>query len=149
MGKQPFERPSYGSLIIRQQLVPFPDDSTEFSGASGSQRGDPVARSRSGIRRKPSSCVAPEQPQILLAISKQQVFCREHRRFFLFTSTGEYMTRIPLNTSTFGDEETNAVLEVLRSSRVTMGGKCREFKRAFGEYLGGAEAIFRCAMVFP
>src|SRR6266571_5994547 len=52
------------------------------------------------------------------------------------------MTRIPLNTSTFGDEETNAVLEVFRSSRVTMGGKCREFERAFGEYLGGAEAIF-------
>ena len=52
------------------------------------------------------------------------------------------MKRIPLNTSTFGDEETNAVLEVLRSNRVTMGGKCQEFERAFGEYLGGAEAIF-------
>jgi CDP-6-deoxy-D-xylo-4-hexulose-3-dehydrase len=52
------------------------------------------------------------------------------------------MKRIPLNTSTFGDEETNAVLEVLRSSRVTMGEKCREFESAFGEYLGGAEAIF-------
>src|SRR5713101_8348566 len=52
------------------------------------------------------------------------------------------MKRIPLNTSTFDDEETNAVLEVLRSSRVTMGGRCREFERAFGEYLGCAEAIF-------
>ncbi len=52
------------------------------------------------------------------------------------------MKRIPLNTSTFGDEETNAVFEVLRSNRVTMGGKCQEFETAFGEYLGGAEAIF-------
>ena len=52
------------------------------------------------------------------------------------------MKRIPLNSSTFGDEETNAVLEVLRSSRVTMGGKCREFESAFGEYLEGVEAIF-------
>jgi CDP-4-dehydro-6-deoxyglucose reductase, E1 len=52
------------------------------------------------------------------------------------------MSRIPLNASTFGDEETNAVLEVLRSDRVTMGGKCRDFEGAFGEYLGGGEAIF-------
>ncbi len=52
------------------------------------------------------------------------------------------MKRILLNTSTFGDEETNAVLAVLRSSRVTMGGECHKFERAFGEYLGGAEAIF-------
>jgi CDP-6-deoxy-D-xylo-4-hexulose-3-dehydrase len=52
------------------------------------------------------------------------------------------MKRIPLNTSTFGDDETNAVLEVLRSDRVTMGGKCHEFERAFGKYLGDAEAIF-------
>jgi len=52
------------------------------------------------------------------------------------------MTRIPLNTSTFGDEETNAVLEVLKSTRVTMAGKCQEFEAAFAEYLGGGEAIF-------
>src|SRR5260370_37830579 len=52
------------------------------------------------------------------------------------------MKRIPLNTNTFGDEETDAVLEVLRSNRVTMGGKCQEFERVFGEYLGDAEAIF-------
>ncbi len=52
------------------------------------------------------------------------------------------MKRIPLNTSTLGDEETKAVLDVLRSSRVTMGEKCREFELAFGEYVGGAEAIF-------
>ena len=52
------------------------------------------------------------------------------------------MKRIPLNTSTFGDEETKAVLDALRSSRVTMGEKCPDFELAFGEYLGGAEAIF-------
>ena len=52
------------------------------------------------------------------------------------------MKRIPLNTSTFGDDETNAVLEVLRSNRVTMGGKCHQFERAFGKYLGGGEATF-------
>ncbi len=52
------------------------------------------------------------------------------------------MKRIPLNASTFGDEETNAVLEVLRSTRVTMDGKCQEFERVFGEYLKGGEAIF-------
>jgi dTDP-4-amino-4,6-dideoxygalactose transaminase len=52
------------------------------------------------------------------------------------------MNRIPLNASTFGDEENNAVLDVLRSTRFTMGGRCREFETAFGEYMGGAEAIF-------
>ena len=52
------------------------------------------------------------------------------------------MTRIPLNTSTFEDEEIDAVLEVMRSTRVTMGARCREFERVFGEYLGDGEAIF-------
>ncbi len=52
------------------------------------------------------------------------------------------MNRIALNSSTFGDEETDAVLEVMKSSRVTMDGKCHEFELAFGEYVGGAEAIF-------
>jgi CDP-4-dehydro-6-deoxyglucose reductase, E1 len=52
------------------------------------------------------------------------------------------MNRIPLNTSTFGDEEISAVVEVLRSDRVTMGGICRKFERTFGEYLDGVEAIF-------
>ena len=52
------------------------------------------------------------------------------------------MNRIPLNASTFGDAETQAVMDVLRSDRVTMGRRCREFESTFGEYLGGAEAIF-------
>jgi CDP-6-deoxy-D-xylo-4-hexulose-3-dehydrase len=49
--------------------------------------------------------------------------------------------QIPLNASTLGTEETEAVLEILASTRVTMGPKCQEFERAFGEFLG-AEAIF-------
>ncbi len=52
------------------------------------------------------------------------------------------MKRIPLNTSTFDDEENHVVLDVLKSNRVTMGVKCRDFEKAFGEYLGGVEAIF-------
>ena len=52
------------------------------------------------------------------------------------------MNRIPLNASTFGDEEIKAVLDVLRSDRVTMGARCREFETVFGEYLGGVEAVF-------
>ena len=52
------------------------------------------------------------------------------------------MKRVPLNSSTFGQEETEAVLSVLRSTQVTMGEKCREFERVFGDYLGGVEAVF-------
>jgi CDP-4-dehydro-6-deoxyglucose reductase, E1 len=52
------------------------------------------------------------------------------------------MKRIPLNTSTFGADESLAVIEVMKSTQVTMGAKCREFERAFGEYLGDVEAIF-------
>jgi Predicted pyridoxal phosphate-dependent enzyme apparently involved in regulation of cell wall biogenesis len=59
-----------------------------------------------------------------------------------FAVSGEPIRRIPLNVSTLGDEEINAVIEVLKSSRVTMGAKCREFEKSFGEYLGGCEAIF-------
>jgi CDP-6-deoxy-D-xylo-4-hexulose-3-dehydrase len=53
------------------------------------------------------------------------------------------MNRIPLNKSTFGDEEINAVLNVLKSTRVTMGERCQQFEKTFGAYLGsGTEAIF-------
>ena len=40
-----------------------------------------------------------------------------------------------------GDEETKAVLGVMRSTRVTMGARCRQFEASFGERLG-AEAVF-------
>ncbi len=52
------------------------------------------------------------------------------------------MKPIPLNASTFSDEETDAVLHVLRSTRVTMGSKCGEFERSFSEYFAGAETVF-------
>ena len=52
------------------------------------------------------------------------------------------MKRISLNVSTFGAEENEAVIEVMKSTHVTMGAKCREFERAFAEYLGDVEAIF-------
>ena len=52
------------------------------------------------------------------------------------------MKRIPLNAGTFGDEEINAAIEVLKSTNVTMGKKCREFERLFAEYLGIDDAIF-------
>ncbi len=52
------------------------------------------------------------------------------------------MKRIPLNASTLGKEEIRAAIEVLESSYVTMGEKCREFERAFAEYIGVDDAIF-------
>lgn len=52
------------------------------------------------------------------------------------------MKRIPLNSSTFCNEEITAVLDVLKSTQVTMDGKCEEFQRVFGEFMGGMEAIF-------
>lgn len=52
------------------------------------------------------------------------------------------MRRIPLNTPTFGDEEINAAIDVLKSTRVTMGRKCKEFEQAFAAYLGMDEAVF-------
>jgi CDP-4-dehydro-6-deoxyglucose reductase, E1 len=52
------------------------------------------------------------------------------------------MKRIPLNFPTFGDEEINAAIEVLRSTYVTMGRKCQEFEQAFAEFMGIEEAVF-------
>ena len=52
------------------------------------------------------------------------------------------MKRIPLNFPTFGDEEINAAIEVLKSTYVTMGRRCREFERAFAKFVGIEEAVF-------
>jgi len=49
---------------------------------------------------------------------------------------------VPLNASTFGDEEIEQAIEVMRSGRVTMGPRCEDFESAFAAYLGGGEAIF-------
>ena len=50
--------------------------------------------------------------------------------------------QVPLNVSTFGDEEIESAIKVLRSGFVTMGARCAEFETAFAAYLGGGEAIF-------
>jgi CDP-6-deoxy-D-xylo-4-hexulose-3-dehydrase len=50
--------------------------------------------------------------------------------------------RIPLNASTFGDEEIEAAIQVLRSGFVTMGERCREFEEQFAAKLGVRNAIF-------
>lgn len=50
--------------------------------------------------------------------------------------------KVPLNASTFGEEEISAAIAVLRSSFVTMGQKCLEFEAAFAAHLGVRNAIF-------
>ncbi|MEK7358631.1 MAG: DegT/DnrJ/EryC1/StrS family aminotransferase [Bdellovibrionota bacterium] len=52
------------------------------------------------------------------------------------------MIKVPLNASTFGEEEIEAAVQVLRSSFVTMGKKCFEFEDTFAEYLGVKNAVF-------
>jgi CDP-6-deoxy-D-xylo-4-hexulose-3-dehydrase len=52
------------------------------------------------------------------------------------------LRRIPLNAPTFGDEEINAAIEVLKSTYVTMGKRCQQFEQAFAEYAGLEEAVF-------
>jgi len=49
---------------------------------------------------------------------------------------------VPLNAQTFGDEEIQRAIAVLRSGQVTMGAQCKAFEAAFADYLGGGEAIF-------
>lgn len=50
--------------------------------------------------------------------------------------------QIPLNAATFGEDEVNAAIDVLRSGFVTMGSKCLEFEAAFAEYMGVKNAVF-------
>jgi CDP-6-deoxy-D-xylo-4-hexulose-3-dehydrase len=49
--------------------------------------------------------------------------------------------RIPLNKSTIGEEEKNAVRAVLDSDRFTMGDRCQAFEREFADYLGVEHAV--------
>lgn len=50
--------------------------------------------------------------------------------------------RILLTENTFGSEEINAAIAVLKSSFVTMGSKCREFEEAFAAHLNVRHAVF-------
>lgn len=43
--------------------------------------------------------------------------------------------RVPLNAPTFGTEEIEAAISVLRSGMVTMGGECARFEEAFEAYI--------------
>ncbi|HUF18282.1 MAG TPA: DegT/DnrJ/EryC1/StrS family aminotransferase [Thermoanaerobaculia bacterium] len=50
--------------------------------------------------------------------------------------------RIPLNASTFDEDEIEAACAVLRSGFVTMGRLCGEFETAFAQHLGVRHALF-------
>jgi len=52
------------------------------------------------------------------------------------------MIKVPLNASTFGDEEINSAIDVLKSGFVTMGERCFKFEEQFAEYLGVKNAVF-------
>jgi CDP-4-dehydro-6-deoxyglucose reductase, E1 len=58
------------------------------------------------------------------------------------SSRSQVSTRIPLNASTFDEDEIEAACAVLRSGFVTMGKLCREFESAFEEKLGVKNALF-------
>lgn len=50
--------------------------------------------------------------------------------------------QVPLNASTFGEEEIQHAIEALRSGQVTMGPQCLAFEDDFAAYLGGRESVF-------
>ncbi|MCB0362726.1 MAG: DegT/DnrJ/EryC1/StrS family aminotransferase, partial [Bdellovibrionales bacterium] len=50
--------------------------------------------------------------------------------------------KIPLNASTFGEDEISAAIDVLRSGFVTFGERCLTFEAKFAEYIGSRHAIF-------
>ena len=52
------------------------------------------------------------------------------------------MIKVPLNASTFGEEEIQAAIAVLRGGQVTMAGKCLEFEEKFARHMGVKNAIF-------
>ncbi len=49
--------------------------------------------------------------------------------------------RIPLSDIDFGEEEKNAVTDVLQSKWLTMGSVTQEFEQAFADYVGAKYAI--------
>lgn len=50
--------------------------------------------------------------------------------------------KIPLNDSTYNDEEINSAIEVLRSGQLTMGRLCLDFEARFAKKLGVRHAVF-------
>ena len=51
------------------------------------------------------------------------------------------MMNVPLSQPYMGDEEVNAVVEVLRSDRLALGPKTAEFEQLFAEAIGARYAI--------
>src|SRR3954464_5787485 len=52
------------------------------------------------------------------------------------------MIQVPLHASTFGAEEEQAAIEVLRSGALTMGTRCLDFEARFAKRIGAAHALF-------
>lgn len=50
--------------------------------------------------------------------------------------------RVPLNAATFGEEEIEQAIAVLRSGHLTMGARCEEFEGAFSRYMGVSDSVF-------
>ncbi len=44
--------------------------------------------------------------------------------------------KIPIAQPIFGEEETNAVMEVMKTGQLTMGAKVKEFEKAWADYVG-------------
>ncbi len=55
--------------------------------------------------------------------------------------TTESIIKIPFHRAEFGEEEVEAVTEVIRSGWLTMGAKTFEFERQFTEYVGARFAV--------
>src|SRR5690348_15057962 len=48
---------------------------------------------------------------------------------------------LPLASSTWGEEELEAIVEVVRSGRLTMGEKTSQYESAFARYIGSRYAV--------
>lgn len=52
------------------------------------------------------------------------------------------LRKIPLNECTFGEDEIQAAIQVLRSGQLTMGPQCDAFEKRFAKELGVKNALF-------
>lgn len=52
------------------------------------------------------------------------------------------LRKIPLNDCTFGEDEIQAAIQVLRSGQLTMGPQCEAFEKRFAKELGVKNALF-------
>src|SRR5438105_6927975 len=54
-------------------------------------------------------------------------------------------TSIPFHRASLGEEEVQAVAEVIRSGWLTMGTKTLEFEKQFARYVGAQHAVAVCS----